>query len=178
MSGDSQTIQANQNFPAPLIVQVNGTNGQPVVGQPVSFSISGSGTLSATSVPTDASGRAQVTVKAGATPGALTVNASVGNISQSFTLTVIPPGPALSTSSFYNAGGGARLTALSPCSWSPCITSGLAPNIQGLVLNTNAFGPWATTLANDTVTVNNVASPIYSVGNIAGVRTAYLPGAL
>ena len=116
VSGDSQSIQANQNFPAPLIVQVNGTNGQPVVGQPVSFSISGSGTLSATSVPTDASGRAQVTVKAGATPGALTVNAFAGNASQSFSLTIIPPGPALSTNSFYNAGGGARLTALSPCS--------------------------------------------------------------
>ena len=38
------------------------------------------------------------------------------------------------------------------------------------MLNTNAFGPWATTLANDTVTVNNVASPIYSVGNVSGVE--------
>jgi uncharacterized protein (TIGR03437 family) len=170
VSGDSQTIQANQNFPAPLIVQVNGSNGQPVVGQPVSFSITGSGTLSATSVPTDASGRAQVTVKAGATPGAVTVTASAGNASQSFTLTVAPPGPALSTTSFYNAGGGARLTALSPCSMVTVLASGLAPNIQGLVLNTNAFGPWATTLANDTITVNSVASPIYSVGNIAGAE--------
>ena len=170
VSGDSQSIQANQNFPAPLIVQVNGTNGQPVVGQPVSFSISGGGTLSATSVPTDASGRAQVTVKAGATPGALTVTASAGNASQSFALTVIPPGPALTTSSFYNAGGGTRLTALSPCSLVTVISPGLAPNIQGLVLNTNSFGPWATTLANDTITVNNVASPIYSVGNIAGAE--------
>ena len=51
VSGDSQTIQANQNFPTPLVVQVNGTNGQPVVGQPVSFSISGSATLSASSGP-------------------------------------------------------------------------------------------------------------------------------
>ena len=70
-------------------------------------------TLSATSVPTDASGRAQVTVKAGATPGAVTVTASAGNASQSFTLTVIPPGPALSTSSFYNAGGGVTAYARS-----------------------------------------------------------------
>ena len=170
VSGDSQSIQANQNFPAPLIVQVNGTNGQPVVGQPVSFSITGGGTLSATSVPTDTSGRAQVTVKAGATPGAVTVTASAGNASQSFALTVIPPGPALSTNSFHNAGGGSGLTALSPCSLVTVLASGLAPNIQGLVLNTNAFGPWATTLVNDTVTVNSVASPIYSVGNVAGAE--------
>jgi len=170
VSGDSQSIQANQNFPAPLIVQVNGTNGQPVVGQPVSFSINGGGTLSATSVPTDASGRAQVTVKAGATPGAVTVTASAGNASQSFALTISPPGPALTTNSFYNAGGGSRLAALSPCSLVTVLASGLAPNIQGLVLNTNAFGPWATTLANDTITVNNVVSPIYSIGNIAGAE--------
>jgi uncharacterized protein (TIGR03437 family) len=98
----------------------------------------------------------------------LTVTASAGNASQSFSLTIIPPGPALSTNSFYNAGGGSRLTALSPCSLVTVIAPGLAPNIQGLVLNTNSFGPWATTLVNDTVTVNNVASPIYSVGNIAG----------
>jgi len=170
VSGDSQSIQANQNFPAPLIVQVNGSNGQPVVGQPVSFTITGGGTLSATSVPTDASGRAQVSVKAGATPGAIGVTAAVGNISQSFALTVIPPGPALSTGSFYNAGGGARLTALSPCSLVTITSAGLAPNVQGLVLNTNPFGPWATTLAGDTVTVNNVVSPIYSVGNVGGVE--------
>ena len=85
-------------------------------------------------------------MKAGATPGTVTVVAFVGNSSQTFSLTVIPPGPALTTSSFYNAGGGTRLSALSPCSLVTVIASGLAPNVQGLVLNTNAFGPWATTL--------------------------------
>jgi uncharacterized protein (TIGR03437 family) len=170
VSGDMQSAQANQTFGAPLVVQVMGTNGQPVVGQPVSFSITGGATLSATSALTDSTGKAQVTVKAGATAGAVTVSAFIGSISQNFTLTIIPPGPVLSTSSFYNAGGLNRLTALSPCSLVTVLTSGLAPNIQGLVLNSNAFGPWGTTLANDTVTVNNVAAPIYSVGNVSGVE--------
>jgi uncharacterized protein (TIGR03437 family) len=50
------------------------------------------------------------------------------------------------------------------------IASGLAPNVQGIVLNSNAFGPWATTLANDSISVGGVASPIYSVGNVGGVE--------
>ena len=170
VSGDMQSAQAGQSFGAPLVVQVMGTNGQPVVGLPVSFSISGGATLSATSVLTDSTGKAQVTVTAGATAGAVTVTAFIGSISQNFSLTIVPPGPVLSTSSFYNAGGLNRLAALSPCSLVTVLSSGLAPNIQGLVLNTNAFGPWGTTLANDTVTVNNVAAPIYSVGNVSGVE--------
>lgn len=170
VSGDMQSAQAGQSFGAPLVVQVMGTNGQPVVGLPVSFSISGGATLSATSALTDATGKAQVTVTAGATAGAVTVTAFIGTISQNFSLTIVPPGPVLSTSSFYNAGGLNRLAALSPCSLVTVLSSGLAPNIQGLVLNTNAFGPWGTTLANDTVTVNNVAAPIYSVGNVSGVE--------
>ena len=40
VSGDLQTTQSGQNFGAPLIVQVIGTNGQPVSSQPVSFVLS------------------------------------------------------------------------------------------------------------------------------------------
>ena len=96
ISGDSQTAPAGQNFPNPLIVQLTGTNGLPVTNQPVSFVVAGgNATLSAGSAVTDGNGRAQVTVTAGSTPGTVTISAAVGNISQSFTLTVIPPGPSL-----------------------------------------------------------------------------------
>jgi uncharacterized protein (TIGR03437 family) len=170
VSGDTQSTQAGKAFPSPLVVQVMGTNGQPVVNQPVSFNVTGGATLSATSALTDATGKAQVTVTAGATPGAVTVNAFIGSVSQTFNLTISPPGPSLSTNSFYNAGGSIRLSALSPCSLVTVISSGLAPNVQGIVLNTNGFGPWATTLANDSVSVGGVAAPIYSVGNVGGVE--------
>jgi len=172
VSGDLQTTRSGQPFGAPLIVQVNGTNGQPVSNQLVSFLVSnGTATLSDLSVLTDASGQAKITVTAGATPGTVTVTAIViGSLSQTFTLTIIPPGPNLFSGSFYNAGGATRIGALSPCSLVTVIASGLAPNVQGMVFNTNAFGPWATTLASDTVTVNNVAAPIYSVGNVNTVE--------
>ncbi len=170
VSGDSQSAQAGKAFGAPLVVQVMGTNGQPVVNQSVGFTVTGGATLSANSALTDATGKAQVTVTAGATPGSVSVNAFIGSVSQTFNLTISPPGPTLSTNSFYNAAGGIRLSALSPCSLVSVIASGLAPNVQGTVLNTNGFGPWATTLANDSISVGGVASPIYSVGNVGGVE--------
>ena len=171
VSGDSQSAPAGQNFTNPLIVQLTGTNGQAVVNQPVAFAVTGgSATLSASSANTDGNGRAQVTARAGATAGAVTVVASVGNISQTFTLSVIPPGPALSTNSFFVPGGTARVSALSPCSLVSVVAAGVAPNLNGYILNSNGFGPWAGTVALDTVTVNNIGAPIYSVGQVSGVE--------
>jgi uncharacterized protein (TIGR03437 family) len=173
VSGDPQTTQSGQTFPAPLIVQVLGTNSQPLANQQVGFAVTdGSATVSPLTAVTDATGQARATVTAGSAPGNVTVRAFIGNtnLSQTFTLTVIPPGPALSSSSFYSAGGLARIAALSPCSLVTVIASGLAPNVQGLVFNVNSFGPWATSLASDTVTVGSVSAPIYSVGKVNTVE--------
>lgn len=168
VSGDGQTAPANQTFASPLVVQVNGSNAQPLAGVQVNFSISGPGSLSSNSAITDGNGRAQVVAKAGGTPGAVSVVATVANISQTFSLTVIPPGPSLTTGSFINAAG--KNSSLSPCSLATAVASGLAPGLNGLVLNSNQFGPWATTLAGDTVAVNSVASPLFSVGTINGAE--------
>jgi len=171
VSGDTQTAPANQNFPNPLTVQLTGTNGQPVVNQPVTFVVTGgSATVSAASANTDGNGRASVTAKAGATPGAVTISAAVGSISQSFSLTVIPPGPSLTTNSFFSVGGTSRISALAPCSLVTVVAAGVAPNIQNLVLNSNSFGPWAGTLGSDTVSVNNAFAPIASVGVVNGAE--------
>jgi uncharacterized protein (TIGR03437 family) len=168
VAGDGQTAPVNQTFNSPLVVQVNGNNGQPLTGANVFFAITGQGTLSSTSGVTDGSGRAQVTVKAGGTAGTVTVTATIGNISQTFTLTVVPPGPSLTTSSFVNAAG--RNSSMSPCSLAAAVATGLAPGLNGLVLNSNSFGPLSTTLANDTVTVNGVAAPLLSVGTVNGAE--------
>src|ERR1019366_4348819 len=171
VSGDLQTTQSGQSFPLPLVVQVLGTNNQPLSNQSIGFAVtSGAATVSPLSALTDATGQARTTVTAGSTPGSVTVTAFVGTFSKSFTLTVIPPGPALSSGSFYNAGGLTRIGALSPCGLVTVFASGLAPNVQGMVFNTNYFGPWATSLASDTVTVASVAAPIFSVGNVAGAE--------
>src|SRR5204862_6324295 len=95
VSGDSQSTPAGQAFPSPLVVQVNTSSGQPAQNFPVNFNISGPGTLSANGANTDSNGRAQINVTATSTPGTITVTASTGAFSQTFTLTVIPPGPNL-----------------------------------------------------------------------------------
>ena len=171
VSGDLQTTQSGQNFPAPLIVQVVGTNGLALPGQPIGFSVTdGVATLSTLSTLTDATGQARVTVTAGTVPGTVTVKAFIATFSTNFTLTVIPPGPALTSNSFYNAGGLTRISALSPCGLVTVLASGLAPNVQGLVFNPTSFGSWATSLATDTVLVGSVNAPIYSVGNVNGAE--------
>jgi uncharacterized protein (TIGR03437 family) len=170
ISGEPQTAPANTAFGQPLVVQVNGSTGQPIANFPVNFTISGPGTLSASTSSTNSTGRAQVTVQAGATSGTVTVTATAGGFSQTFTLTVIPPGPSLTPGSFYNTGGARG--ALSPCSLATVIASGLAPGVQGTVLPPNAFGPWPTNFVSNAVTYkvsfNNIPAPISSVGNVNG----------
>jgi uncharacterized protein (TIGR03437 family) len=167
VSGDQQSVPAGQPAAQPLIVQVNGSNGQPVANYPVSFSASGPGTISASSVTTGSNGRAQVTVTAGSTPGTLTVTASAGSFTQSFTITVLPPGPNLTTSSFFN-GADFQQGALSACGIATIIASGIAPNVQGVVVPTSPIGPLPYTLANVKVTFANSQAPIYNVANVNG----------
>jgi uncharacterized protein (TIGR03437 family) len=167
VSGDNQSAPAGQAFGSPLVVQLSASNGQPPQSQLVSFSINGPGTLSSPTANTDSNGRAQVTVTAGNTPGTITVTASSGAFSQSFTLTVIPPGPNLKNGTISN-GADFQRNSISPCSVATITASGLAPGLQGIFSGTNIVGPLLYTVANDKVTVNNSQAPIYSVSNIGG----------
>jgi uncharacterized protein (TIGR03437 family) len=161
ISGNNQSAIVNSAFASPLVVQL-GASGGAASGFPVQFTVTGPATLSATSATTNASGQAQVNVQAGAQAGAVTVTASSGGFTQSFSLTVAPPGPTLTAGAFMNAAdfqGG----ALSPCSLATVIAPGLAPGLQGMVV-ANYVGPLPFLLANDKVTVGGSAAPILSVG--------------
>jgi len=165
ISGNNQSAIINTAFGAPLVVQLNATNGI-ASGIPVQFSITGPGTLSATSANTNNSGQAQVTVQATGQAGAVTVTASANGFNQTFNLTVAPPGPTLTPLAFMNAADFQR-GALSPCSLATVIAPGLAPGLQGMVV-ANFVGPLPYVLANDKVTVGGSAAPIMSVGRNAG----------
>jgi uncharacterized protein (TIGR03437 family) len=166
VSGNNQSVQVNQGF-SPLIVQVTASNGQPAANVSVTFTFTGPVTLSSTTATTNSAGQAQVTAQAGATAGAATVTATSGNFSQTFSLTVAPPGPVLTATSFYN-GASFVQGALSPCSIATIFASGLAPGLQGAISGVNIFGPLPFQVANDRVTVNNVPAPIYNVANLNG----------
>jgi uncharacterized protein (TIGR03437 family) len=161
LSGNSQTAIVSMAFGAPLVVQLNASNGT-AVGAPVQFNITGPGVLSATSATTNSAGQAQVNVQATGTPGAVTVTATSSGFSQTFVLTVSPAGPSLTTSSFLNAAD-FQFGSLSPCSLATIIAPGLAPGLQGMVSG-NLFGPLPYLLANDKLTVGGSAAPVFSVG--------------
>ena len=135
VSGDSQTAPASQPFGQPLVVQVNGSTGQPVANFPVNFTVSGPATLSAASATTNASGRAQINVTAGATQGNVTVTATAGSFTQTFSHRN-PAGPVLTTGGFLN-GADFQQGALSPCGVATIKGAGIASTVQGVVVPGN-----------------------------------------
>jgi uncharacterized protein (TIGR03437 family) len=170
VSGNNQTAMVNTTFGLPLVVQVNASNGQGVANVGVQFSVTGPASLSSSTVNTDSSGRAQVSVQAGGTAGAVTVTATVGSLSQAFSLTVsppVPPGPTLTAGSFYN-GADFKTGSISPCSIATIIAPGLAPGIQGVVTPGSLFGPLPYLLASDSVSFNGTGAPIFNVANVNG----------
>ncbi len=79
--GNHQTGQTGWTLPNPLQVVVNGRAGVNVPGVTVNFAVtSGSATLSASSVLTDATGTASVQLTLGANPGNVTVTATVAGL--------------------------------------------------------------------------------------------------
>ena len=167
ISGNNQSAIVNSAFGAPLVVQV-GASGGSAAGIPVQFTVTGPATLSSNTVNTNNAGQAQVTVRAGGQAGAVTVIASANGFTQSFTLTVAPPGPSLTAGAFMNAADFQR-GALSPCSLATVIAPGLAPGLQGMV-TANFVGPLQFVLANDKVTVGGSSAPLLSVGLNSGGR--------
>src|SRR5205085_2446309 len=134
-------------------------------GIPVQFSINGAGLSTSTTAVTNSAGQAQINVQGGSTAGAITVTASANGFSQTFNLTVAPPGPTLTAGAFMNAADFQR-AALSPCSLATVIAPGLAPGLQGMVTG-NFIGPLPFLLANTKLTVGGSAAPILSVGRNA-----------
>jgi uncharacterized protein (TIGR03437 family) len=170
VSGNNQTALENATFGLPLVVQVNTSTGQAAVNVGVQFSVAGPASLSSSTVNTDSSGRAQVSVMAGATAGTVTVTAIVSSFTQSFSLTVTPPAPpvpTLTASSFYN-GADFKVGSMSPCSIATIIAPGLAPGIQGVVTSGSLFGALPYMLASDAVSFNGIPAPIFNVANVNG----------
>lgn len=174
VSGDNQaSVVTGQPFPSPLVVQVNNTSGQPVAGVSVSWQVtSGSASLSGASSTTDAAGRTQASVTAGATAGPIVVTASVTGVTAvTFNLTSRLPGPIIDSSSFAvlyaNTGG------LVAGSYSILTGKGLAPNISGTMYANSLSASLPTSLGGVRIQIggdpNNLA-PIYAVSNVGGVE--------
>ena len=78
VSGDAQNGAISTALASPFVVEVKDSANKTFEGVPVTFAVTaGGGTLSATSVATDSTGRAQTTLTLGATTGTNTVTATV-----------------------------------------------------------------------------------------------------
>ncbi len=111
ISGDNQSGLVGEALANPFAVAVRDENGNPLEGVTVTFAVSaGGGSLSDTSVETDANGLAQSILALGSDPGANTVEVSAENIEETATFTaegtLPPPTPtALSIVSGENQEG-------------------------------------------------------------------------
>ena len=94
------------------------------------------------------------------------MTAKSGNFSQTFNLTVIPQGPTLASTSFYN-GADFQQGSISPCSIATIKANGLAPTVQGAV-GYDGVGGLPYLLAGDSLTVGGAQAPIYNVANVGG----------
>jgi uncharacterized protein (TIGR03437 family) len=175
VSGDGQPVTPiNQAFAQPLVVKVNDAQGAAVAGVTVTWSVSGSATLSGLTTTTAADGTARVTVTAGSVAGAITVTASTTGLPNlSFSLQSRLPGPSIVAGSFANwASAEAGVT---PGGLVLITGTGLAPNTQGSTNANLLAGKLPFELAGVTVefqfTGGSAFAPIYRVSNINGTET-------
>jgi uncharacterized protein (TIGR03437 family) len=134
ISGDGQpSAPINTPFAQPLVVELLNAQNAPVAGVQVNWTVTGPATLSASSTPTGADGRAQVTVTAGSTAGAITVTASVGSLTPvTFSLQSRLPGPGITASSFRNYATGQ--TGVAPGNLVLLTGAGIAKNVTSLAV--------------------------------------------
>jgi uncharacterized protein (TIGR03437 family) len=170
VSGNNQAAIVGTPFPSPLVVKLTASNGTPS-GYTVNFSVSPSGaaTLSSSTATTDSTGTAQVTATAATTAEPITVTATAAGQTATFNLTVSPPGPTLTASSFVN-GADLQRGAISPCGIAAVIAAGVAPGVQNVIFPSSLIGPLPTILNGNQVLVNGTASPILGLGMNASAQ--------
>ena len=137
ISGGGQTADLGQPLAQPLVARVSTTTGTPASGVSVTFTVtSGAGTLSPSTVSTDASGNASATFTMGQTPGVTTVRAMSNAVSGAAADFIVSTGPTI-VGRVTVAAGNVRLPALAhgPLR-TPMVLPSVAPRpVKGLQLD-------------------------------------------
>jgi uncharacterized protein (TIGR03437 family) len=179
-AGDQQTAVVGTAFTDPLVVQVNDTNGNPLIGTQVAFTVTeGSATVGTKSAgfvveATDAQGHASTTVTAGNTAGAIIVSAIVvAGASVDFNLTARQPFPSCTPGSTFYNGAGFQPNYIAPGALATIYCAGLTKGIQGAVMPGLFGGPLPYQIAGVSVTFGstNIQAPIYDVVNLNGTES-------
>lgn len=176
VSGNNQTALTGVAFGQPLVVQVKDEQSLPVANVAVAFTVtSGAATLSGSSAGTNAEGKAQINVTAGATAGPILVTASVPGLEPvTFNLQARLPGPAVTDKSFVSIGTGDP--GLTPGGLIYITGSGIVPNVSGQVNALMLTGHLPYTVAGFSVEFKwqggSGYAPIYAVSNVDGQEAA------
>ena len=168
VSGSGQSALVGQAFAQPVIFFVHDSGNNPVQGASVTFSVSGSASISSpATVTTDAQGRAQATITGGNTPGNIVVTATAGTASATASLSSHAAGPSITASSFTNAASGS--VGMTPCGFVTVTGTGVATGVQGVLAATSFFGAYPYSLGGLSISVQqgsiNVPVPIQAVAN-------------
>jgi glucose/arabinose dehydrogenase len=172
VSGSNQIGPATEAFAQPLVARVLDSNGQPIAGGQVNFSVVGSATLSTTNpVLADSNGEAQTSVTAGNGGGQITISANTPNGSQtpatfslfSRRLSVIST-PTLIV---------LQITNTSPAPQVPFLVLCSVPGIQPLP---TFFGPVCTDPYNPLTFVVEDSLGFYGFASLSGSGAIGTPG--
>ncbi|MFB3776169.1 MAG: Ig-like domain-containing protein [Bryobacteraceae bacterium] len=168
ISGDSQSAILNQAFGAGLVVEARDAQGQPVAGVPVNFTlVSGPAAIGAASATTGADGRASTTVTAGATAGAVVIQASAGQFTVTFNLSVSIP-----VSSLAKFSGDGQVAVVNDTFSAPLVVElrdGQGSPVSGAAVTFTVVSGSATVLAPSAVSgANGRASTTVRAGATSG----------
>ncbi|HEU0138427.1 MAG TPA: Ig-like domain-containing protein, partial [Bryobacteraceae bacterium] len=167
ISGGGQAAILDQAFAQPLVAEVRDAQGALLPNTPVSFAVtSGSATVSSSSVTTNAQGRAQVTVTAGASTGPVVITATSGTGSATFSLTVVPVGPSVERAGIVN--GASFQQGVVPGGIVTIFGTNIVPGIQGTREANPFIGSLPTNLEGVEVLFGNTPAPIFAVANQGG----------
>jgi uncharacterized protein (TIGR03437 family) len=175
VSGTSQTTLVNTQFPAPLVVRLLDSSGNGIAGVPINFSLlSGNAVITNTTATTDPQGNASTTVSAGGTSGPVTIAASFGTFTVTFSLSTKANGPT--NIKFANGASFATDVVAAPGSIVTITGNGILPGVQGLFSSVNIVGglptsfPIPASAGTGNILFNGVPAPIYYVLNFGGVE--------
>ncbi len=106
ISGDTQEGETGTTLAKPFVVQAMDPHGTAIAGRSVTFRVlEGEGRLSATTVTTDARGRARTTLTLGAAPGINKVGVSASQITYSLSFTAIALAAPVQSAADVNSDG-------------------------------------------------------------------------
>jgi uncharacterized protein (TIGR03437 family) len=167
--GDGQQALVNQPYAQPLGVQVLDDQNRPVSGTTVAFSVlSGNAAINPAVMATDANGKVLVAVTAGPLAGTTQIRATVGTLSETFTLTSRLPGPVVASTGFRNAASNSP--GVTPGGIAIVRGSGMAPGVQGLQVASLIPGQLPTQFLGIEIQFGGVPAPIFWVSSQGGIE--------